>query len=182
MVWIVWSRWLLWIAGFLAFPLAGVVGLAIVDRVDDPLPALVGGLVAGAIIGAGQWLASQHAVGEPVPWIGASAVGMGIGLLAGAHAVDYGTDLGELALMGAITGVPLGIAQALVLRHRWSHAWIWAVSTPPLWALGWTVTTAIGVDVERQYVVFGSVGAIAFMALSGLVFEYVRNAGPAVQT
>ncbi len=30
-----------------------------------------------------------------------------------------------------------------------------------VWALGWTITSAIGVDVERQYTVFGSSGAIA---------------------
>ena len=47
---------------------------------------------------------------------------------------------------------------------------------PPLWALGWTVTTSIGVDVERQYVVFGSAGAIAVTALLGLLLEWLRSA------
>jgi hypothetical protein len=45
---------------------------------------------------------------------------------------------------------------------------------PALWALGWTVTTAAGVDVERQYAVFGALGAIAFMALSGLLLDRLR--------
>jgi hypothetical protein len=31
------------------------------------------------------------------------------------------------------------------------------------------VTTGIGVDVERQYTIFGSAGAVTFSALSGLV-------------
>jgi hypothetical protein len=43
---------------------------------------------------------------------------MGVGLLAGAAAVNYETGLGDLALMGAITGIPFGAAQALVLAGR----------------------------------------------------------------
>jgi hypothetical protein len=43
---------------------------------------------------------------------------MGVGLLAGAWVVGYGTSVGELALMGAITGLPLGAAQTFLLRGR----------------------------------------------------------------
>jgi hypothetical protein len=102
---------------------------------------------------------------------------MGVGLLAGAAAVGYETGLGDLALMGAITGVILGPAQALVLAPRWQRAWAWALAMPALWAAGWSVTTAIGVDVERQYVVFGSAGAITVMAVSGLLWEWIRAGG-----
>jgi hypothetical protein len=35
-------------------------------------------------------------------------------------------------------------------------------------ALGWTVTWAVGVDVERGYAVFGSTGALTFAAITGL--------------
>jgi hypothetical protein len=100
---------------------------------------------------------------------------MAVGLAAGAAAVDYATDVGDLALMGLVTGVPLGAAQALVLSRRWPRAWRWGLAMPVLWALGWTVTASIGVDVERQYVVFGSAGAITVMALSGLLFERLRD-------
>jgi hypothetical protein len=37
--------WLIWTAGFLAFPLAGLAGTAVAGRVDDPLAALVGGVL-----------------------------------------------------------------------------------------------------------------------------------------
>ena len=66
----------------------------------------------------------------------------------------------EPALMGAITGV-------------------WAAVIPLLWALGWTVTAAAGIDVDRQYAVFGAFGAITFMALSGVVLDRLRAATPA---
>jgi hypothetical protein len=72
-----WGRWLTWTAGFVAFPIAGVVGRGVVGRVDDPLAALVGGAVAGAVIGTGQWLGSRREIGAPAAWIGSSAGGMG---------------------------------------------------------------------------------------------------------
>ena len=107
------KAWLIWTAGFLAFPIAGIVAEAVAGRINDVGSALVGGLVAGAVIGTGQWLVARRLLGDPRVWIPATAVAMGIGLLAGAWVVGYGTSLGELALMGAITGIPLGAAQAL---------------------------------------------------------------------
>jgi len=49
---------------------------------------------------------------------------------------------------------------------------------PLLWALGWTITAAAGVDVDRQYAVFGAFGAITFMALPGIVLDRLLAATP----
>jgi hypothetical protein len=49
---------------------------------------------------------------------------------------------------------------------------------PLLWALGWTATTAGGIDVDQQFAVFGAYGAIAFMALSGVLLDRLRAATP----
>jgi hypothetical protein len=175
------KAWLLWLAGFLAFPIAGIAAGAVVGRIDDAWSALIGGLVVGAVIGSGQWLVGRQLLGEPRAWIAVTAVAMGLGLLVGAWVVGYGTSLGKLALMGFITGIPLGAAQAYLLRDRVANAWVWAAAMPLLWALGWTVTTAAGVDVERQYAVFGSLGAITFMALSGVLLDRLRAATPSTQ-
>jgi hypothetical protein len=172
--------WLLWTAGFLSFPIAGIAAEAVVGRIDDAGSALVGGLVAGAVIGTGQWLVARRLL-DAQTWIPATAVAMGVGLLVGAWVVGYGTSLGELALMGFITGIPLGAAQAYLLRGRVASAWAWGVAVPLLWALGWTVTTAAGIDVERQYAVFGALGAITFMALSGVLLDRLRAAAPSAQ-
>jgi hypothetical protein len=171
--------WLLWTAGFVSFPVAGIAAQAAVGRINDAVAALIGGLVAGAVIGTGQWLAARRLLAVPRAWIPATAAAMGIGLLAGAAAVGYGTSIGELALMGAITGLPLGAAQAFLLRDRVARSWVWAAAVPLLWALGWTVTAAAGIDVDRQYAVFGAFGAITFMALSGVVLDRLRAATPA---
>jgi hypothetical protein len=172
------KAWLLWTAGFLAFPIAGALATALVGRINDVGSALLGGMVAGAVIGAGQWLVARRLL-DAQTWIPATAVAMGIGLGIGAWVVGYGTSLGELALMGAITGIPLGAAQAYLLRDRVANAWVWAAAMPLLWALGWTVTTAGGIDVDRQFAVFGAYGAITFMALSGVLLDRLRATTPA---
>jgi len=162
--------WLIWIAGFLSFPLAGITGIVVVGRVDSPLAALAGGLVTGAVIGAGQALCSSRRLPAP-RWIIASALGMGFGLLLGATTVGYGTSLGDLALMGLLTSLVLGPAQALALPATTQQRVVWGAAVPLLWALGWTVTTLGGIDVGRQFTVFGAYGAITFSVLSGVLLH-----------
>ena len=171
--------WLLWTAAFVSFPIAGIAAGLAVGRINDAVAALVGGLIAGAVIGTGQWLAARRLLGDPLAWIAATAAAMGVGLLAGAWVVGYGTSIGELALMGAITGLPVGAVQAFLLRGRVAYPWVWAAAMPLLWALGWTVTAAAGVGVDSQYAVFGAFGAITVMALSGILLDRLRAATPA---
>jgi hypothetical protein len=55
------------------------------------------------------------------------------------------------------------------------------VAIPPLWALGWTATTLGGIDVDRQFTIFGAYGAITFSALSGLLLHRLLPVRPAVR-
>jgi len=172
------KAWLLWTAGFVAFIVGGALATAAVGRVNDVGSALLGGLIAGAVIGTGQWLVARRLL-DAKTWIPATAFAMSIGLVVGAWVVGYGTSLSELALMGFITGIPLGAAQAYLLRDRLANAWLWGAAMPLLWALGWTVTTVGGIDVDRQFAVFGLYGAITFMALSGVLLDRLRATTPA---
>jgi len=162
--------WATWTAGFLAFPIAGLAGTGVAGRVDSPVSAIAGGAVAGLVVGAAQALLSRRRL-DPRRWIPATAVGMGIGLLLGASVVGYGTSLGELAAMGALTGVVLGPAQALALPARTRRRELWAAAMPALWALGWAVMTLIGVDVEEQFTLFGVSGAFTVSAASGALLH-----------
>jgi hypothetical protein len=173
--------WLIWTAGFLAFPLSGLAGTAVVGRVDSPVAALVGGAVAGLGIGLGQTLASRGRL-DSRRWVPATGVGMALGLLLGASVVDYQTSLPALALMGALTGLVLGPAQALALPAGTRMRWAWAAAMPPLWALGWTTTTLGGIAVDEQFTVFGAYGAITFSALSGLLLLLLLPQRPAAGT
>jgi hypothetical protein len=170
--------WLLWTAGFLAFPLAGLAGTATGGRVDSATAALIGGTVAGLALGVGQVLASRRRL-DPRRWIPASGVGMGIGLLLGAAVVDYGTTLADLAVMGALTGLALGPAQAIALPHQARMRWAWAAAMPALWVLGWTATTLGQIHVEDQFTIFGAYGALTFSALSGVLLHFLLPHRPA---
>ena len=167
--------WATWTAGFLAFPLAGLAGTAVAGRVDDPLSALAGGAVAGLVVGTSQALLSRRRL-ELRRWAPATSAGMGLGLLVGSASVGYRTSLPDLALMGALTGIPLGLAQALSLPGRTRLRWLWAAAMPLLWALGWTVTTLGGIAVDLQFTIFGAYGAVTFSALSGLLLHRLLSA------
>ena len=104
---------------------------------------------------------------------------MGLGLLLGAVTVGYDTSLPGLTLMGALTGLVLGPAQALALPRGTRLRWLWAAAMPVLWALGWTATTLGGIAVDEQFTVFGAYGAITFSALSGLLLLLLLPDRPA---
>jgi hypothetical protein len=170
--------WLIWTVGFISFPLAGLAGTAIAGRVDSPISALTGGAVVGLVLGVGQTVASRGRL-DIRRWAPATAIGMGLGLLLGAVTVGYRTSLGSLALMGALTGVVLGVAQALALPAHTRRRWAWAAAMPALWALGWTATTLGGISVEDQFTIFGAYGAVTFSALSGLLLHALLPYRPA---
>jgi hypothetical protein len=157
-----WRRTALrWLPTFFGFPLGGFVAEHVSGRVDGLGAALVGGAITGVILGAIQsWGLGTN--GPPARrWIAATGAGFTVGLGVGAAAVGYGTSMGDLAIQGAICGLAIGIAQAIVLRPRTGGlAFVVVPALSVLWALGWTITTAAGIDVERQYTVFGSSGAL----------------------
>ena len=155
----------------LAFPIAGYIGWGVGGHVDAVGAALVGGALTGAGIGCVEWWAAKGALGRPAAWICTSAAGYAVGLAAGAALVGYETDLGALAVMGLVSGAVLGGAQGLVLARQGRRALAlpWAAAMPVLFALGWCVTTLGGIDVDKQFTVFGAFGAVVFMLLSGLL-------------
>ena len=104
------------LAALLGFPIGGYVANLTVGAVDSVGAALAGGLIAGAVVGAAQWLALRQFV--PWLWIAATSLGMGAGLAVGAAVVDYSIDRADLMLMGAITGLGVGVLQALVLARQ----------------------------------------------------------------
>jgi hypothetical protein len=169
-----------WVAVAPAFPLAALIGRALGGPVDAVDAALIGGALTGAGIGAVQWWAARGALGRAAAWIGSSAAGYAVGLAAGAALVGHDTEVVDLAIMGLISGALLGGAQGLVLARRGPHrlALPWAIAMPVLFALGWCASTAIGVDVEEQYTVFGAAGAVLFMLLSGLVLARFARPAP----
>ena len=161
--------WIWPIAVLVSFPIAGYLADLVVDGVDSVWAALVGGLIAGLVIGAAEWFALRRWVSWL--WIAATSIGMAAGLTAGAALVDYGTGRGDVLLMGAVTGLGVGALQALVLaRSEVSGALWWAVANPPAWALCWLVTSyVITRNIQDQFTNFGASGAVVFGLLTWLL-------------
>ena len=170
------GRLRLWpVAILVGFPIGGLLADLVVDGVDSVGAALGGGLIAGALTGAAEWFALRRLVSWL--WIAATSVGMALGLAAGAGLVDYGISRGDLALMGGVTGVGVGVLQALVLaRQGIPDAFWWAAANPPAWALGWFVTSyVISRNIDERFTNFGASGAVVFGLLTWLVLAFLLH-------
>ena len=107
---------------------------------------------------------------SPVRWIAATAVGLMLGLVAATSVVGFRTGLTDLAIQGAVCGAAVGILQAVVLRPVLGpRAFAWPVALSVIWAAGWAITAAAGIEVDQQWSVFGSSGAIVVTALTAVL-------------
>ena len=128
-----------WMVTFAGFPLGGLAAEILVGRVDAAGPAIVGGLVTGAVVGAFQGWGLRLPRNVALGWAAATAVGLMTGLWLGSALAGYRTDLAALVVLGAI------------------------------WATGWAVTAGVGVQVDQQFTVFGSSGALVVTALTAVL-------------
>ncbi len=164
-----------WMVTFTGFPVGGYISYLVTGRVDSLLPALLGGLITGAVLGAVQAWGLGRNRPPVVSWIVATALGMMIGLGLGSALVDYETSLSALVTQGAVTGLLVGLAQGIVLLPRLGRLAIaWPAYLTVAWAAGWAVTTSLGIDVDQQFTVFGSGGAVTVAALT-LVLPHALN-------
>lgn len=161
------------VAIILGFPIGGAIANLIVGAVDSVGAAFAGGLIAGAVIGAAQWLALRRVVSWV--WIAATSIAMAAGLTLGAALVDYGISRGELIVMGAVTGAAVGGVQALVLsrQHIFGAAW-WAIANPPAWAFAWFVSSyVISANIDERFTNFGASGCLVYALLTGLLLAWM---------
>lgn len=174
-----------WLVSFAGFPLGGLAAMLLIGPIDGVLPALAGGFVTGLVLGAGQAWALRFRGRLGAVWALVTALGLAAGLAVGASAVRFSTDLADLALQGAICGALVGAGQAVVLWRRLRHGGgtvrpigvvaVWPGYLAAAWAIGWTITTTIGVDVDRQFTVFGSAGAVTVTALTVVLPLVLRS-------
>lgn len=159
------------LAILLGFPVGGLIANLTVGAVGSVGAALAGGLIAGAVVGAAQWLALRRVV--PWTWIAVTSIGMAAGLTPGAALVDYGIGRVDLILMGAVTGLFVGGLQAMVLaRQGISGAAWWAVANPPAWALAWLVSSyVISANIDERFTNFGASGCVVYALLTGVLLE-----------
>jgi hypothetical protein len=155
---------------FVGFPLGGLATDLIIGPVNSPVRALLGGLITGAILGAVQAWGLGRNRPSPARWIAATAVGLMIGLVAATSLVGFSTGVADLVVQGAVCGAAVGIFQAVVLRPVFGpRAFAWSVALSAIWAGGWAITAAAGVQVDQRFSVFGASGAIVATALTAVL-------------
>jgi hypothetical protein len=155
-----------WLAVVLAYPIAGFLGRLIANPADGPVFAFVTAAVAGAILGVAQWFALGRHV-SAVRWVGATALGLGVSFVI-VQALGA-TSSSAAPVIGAVTGLGVGVAQSLVRSDRIPSPLLWIATMGVAWSIGWVVTTSIGVQAEAGWPVVGLSGALVAQALSGLV-------------
>jgi hypothetical protein len=167
------ARWLVTIAGF---PLGGLAAFLLLGPIDSLVAALLGGLITGAAVGAVQAWALRLGRRGAVTWTAATAGGLATGLALGVSLVGFHSDLTRLAVQGAVSGAAVGAAQAGVLRSRaGAVALLWPLYLAAVWALGWIVTTTVGIQVDERFTVFGSSGAVTVALLTVTLPVYLGS-------
>jgi hypothetical protein len=155
-----------WLLTFLAFPIGGLLAFETVGSVTNAGTAAAAGLLAGAVIGTGQWLALRSK-GIDLRWPLVTAAAMAAGSALAAVATHAGTDVPDLILTGAVTGTAVGMAQAGLLGQKQ-----WAAVTAASWALAWLISAGVlAQQADEGFVVFGSSGALVATVLTGLALR-----------
>jgi hypothetical protein len=165
-----------WLPTFLAFPIGGLLALLVVGSLDDPLSGAVGGLLAGVVIGAGQWLALRSS-GIGRRWIPYTGAAMAAGTALGAAFTGAGTELEDLMLTGLVAGAAVGAAQSTLLPRAGLPSAAWTAVTAASWPLGWLATWAVvGINADLGFFVFGASGALLVTVLTGLALRRMLGA------
>jgi hypothetical protein len=73
-------------------------------------------------------------------------------------------------VIGAVSGLGIGTAQWWLLRGLVDGSLAWIPASAAAWALGWTVTTAIGVDPNP-----GLSGAATLTVVLGVLWLLARS-------
>jgi hypothetical protein len=166
-----------WLPTFLAFPAGGLLAMGVVGSLEGPVSAAAGGLIAGAVIGAAQWLA----LGTTKRWIPLTAGAMAAGTAVAAVFTGAGTELADLMVTGLIAGAAVGAAQGTVLSRNAALVAAWSAVTAASWAIAWLVTyTVVGVNADQGFFVFGSSGALVATLITGLALRAMQGSRPAV--
>ena len=168
-----------WIVAILAFPIGGYIGHAIGGPAATVPAALISGLIAGAIIGAGQAIALGFLQPQSMAlWAGATAIGLGVALAAVTAIIGQIDSQAEAIVLGAVSGLTLGAGQAaLLMRARVANAWMWVVASGVAWAVGWAVTSGVGVALDAGWPVYGISGALVSQLITGVVLWKVLARG-----
>jgi hypothetical protein len=159
-----------WIVALIAYPIGGYIGFVVGGPAATVPAAAISGLVTGAFVGLAQGLAVKLPPQELALWTVGTAVALSVALGATTAAIGQISSSAEAVGVGAVSGFLIGAAQAaLLFRERMSSAAVWVVASGVAWAVGWFVTTGIGVSTATGWPVYGLSGALASQVITAVV-------------
>ena len=159
-----------WMVSFLGFPIGGYASYLLIGPVDSLIPSLIGGLLTGAVLGVCRSWALGRSRPPATRWIIGDRARPDGRTRRGRSGVGYQTTLDRTARPGSRDRFAVGTAQArgaAPLLGRAALAWPAALAT--IWAVGWAVTYSFGIQVDQQFTVFGSSGAVVVTALTAVL-------------
>ncbi len=155
-----------WLPTFLAFPIGGLLAFETVGSATGPASAAAGGLLAGAVIGAGQWLALRDE-GIDRRWPLFTAAAMTAGSALAAAVTGAGTESRTSSSPAPSPARWWAPRRGCLLGSR-----AWAAVTAASWALAWLISAGVlAQQADEGFVVFGSSGALVATVLTGLALR-----------
>ena len=158
-----------WIIAVVGFPIGGLLAQTMAGPAATVPAALLSGLIAGAIIGVAQALALALRGQALAIWVGGTAVALAIALAAVTAAIGQIETSTEAIVLGLVSGLLIGAAQAAVLMQaRIAKTWVWVPVTGAAWAVGWLITASVGVALAPGWPVYGASGALVSQVITGI--------------
>ncbi len=158
-----------WIIAVIGFPIGGYLAQSIAGPASTVPAAVLSGLLAGAVIGLAQGIALWLRGQTLVTWVAGTAVALAIALAIVTAAIGQIETSTEAVVLGALSGLLIGAAQAAVFRRAGiANAWIWIAVTGVAWAVGWLVTASVGVALAPGWPVYGASGALVSQIITAV--------------
>jgi hypothetical protein len=137
----------------LAFPVSGTIALLVTGPAKSIKATLIGGALVGTILGFIYGYILKGYIDMPI--ILGSAVALALSNTIAMSFNKYTTSFKSLLQLGLISGIALGLTQGLLLGNAY-----WGIAIAIGWIVGWPLMKKIGIDVDKQYHIFGLIPAL----------------------
>jgi hypothetical protein len=170
-----------WLVAFLGFPIGGFTASALIGHMDTAVDGVFGGAIAGALIGAAQFVALRQRLPLTWRWIAVTSIGLALGVGLSAALFGTATTPEAILLRAPLTGLLVGSAQWFGLRQFVQRAHVWIPALALTYTAAWYLTSlVIGASINEGFYIFGASGALLHQALTGLVLLWLLGASDAV--
>lgn len=153
-----------WMPTFLAFPLAGLLASLAMGPIKDLLSAAVAGAMVGAVLGLAQWWALKP-LAISFDWAWSTAVATMVASPLAWALTSYSTSVETMTMWGLIAGAVVGLGQIATQKLGLQKTVAWTALVAATWSLAWFISASVIVDIDSNYAIFGSTGALTATAL-----------------